>query len=86
MQGEVEDARETAGAGPEGSSGGGLVVAGPGEVEGEELPEVMPEDFPIPAGAVVDYVSEMGYNFSLTFVIDSGFGTTTGFSDEQLLA
>ncbi len=55
-------------------------------MEGEELPEVMLEDFPIPAGAVVDYVSEMGYNFNLTFVIDSGFGTTTGFSDEQLLA
>ena len=42
----------------------------------EELPEAMPEDFPIPAGAVVDYVSEMGYDFSLNFVIDSGFETT----------
>jgi hypothetical protein len=71
---------------PEGSPGGGLAVAGPGEVEGEELPEAMPEDFPIPAGAVVDYVSEMGYNSSLNFVIDSDFETTTGFYYEQLAA
>ena len=103
-QGEVEDARETAGAEPEvpateptaqeeevreaepeGSPGGGL-AAGPGEVEGEELPEAMPEDFPIPAGAVVDYASEMGYNFSLDFVIDSDFATTTDFYYEQLAA
>ena len=71
---------------PERSSGGGLAVAGPGEVEGEELPGVMPDDFPIPAGAVADYVSEMGYNFSLNFVIDSDFETTTGFYDERLAA
>ncbi len=71
---------------PEGSPGGALAVAGPGEVEGEELPEAMPEDFPIPAGAVVDYASEMGYNFSLNFVIDSDFETTTGFYYEQLAA
>ena len=77
---EVEEAE------PEESSGGGLAVAGPGEVEGEELPEVMPEDLPIPAGAVADHESEMGYNFSLTFVIDSDFETTTGFYDEQLAA
>jgi len=101
LQGEVEDARETSGAEateptaqgeevreaePEGSPGGGLAVAGPGEVEGKELPEAMPEDFPIPAGAVVDYVSEMGYNFSLNFVIDAGFETTADFYDEQLAA
>ena len=77
---EVEEAE------PEESSGGGLAVAGPGEVDGEELPEIMPEDFPIPAGAVADYVSEMGYNFSLTFVIDSDFETTVAFYDEQLVA
>ena len=71
---------------PEGSPGGGLPVAGPGEVEGEELPEAMPEDFPIPAGAVVDYASEMGYNFSLDFVIDSDFATTMDFYYEQLAA
>ena len=71
---------------PEGSSGGGLAVTGPSEVKGEELPEAMPEDFPIPAGAVVDYVSEMGYNFSLNFVIDSDFETTAGFYEEQLSA
>jgi hypothetical protein len=101
LQGEVEDARETSGAEateptaqgeevreaePEGSPGGGLAVAGPGEVEGEELPEATPEDFPIPAGAIVDYVSEMGYNFSLNFVIDAGFETTADFYDEQLAA
>jgi len=57
-----------------------------GEVEGKELPEAMPEDFPIPAGAVVDYVSETGYNSSLNFVIDSDFETTTGFYYEQLAA
>ena len=78
-----EEVRE---AEPEGSPGGGLAVAGPGEVEGEELAEAMPEDFPIPAGAVVDYVSEMGYNFSLNFVIDSDFETTAGFYEEQLSA
>jgi hypothetical protein len=76
-----EEVRE---ADPEASSGGGLAVAGPGEVEGEELLKAMPEDFPIPAGAVADYVSEMGYNFSLNFVIDSDFETTRGFYDEQL--
>jgi len=71
---------------PEEPSGGGLAVAGPGDVGGEELPEVMPDDFPIPAGAVADYVSEMGYNFSLNFVIDSDFETTRDFYDEQLVA
>jgi hypothetical protein len=78
-----EEVRE---AEPEGSPGGGLPVAGLGEVEGEELPEAMPEDFPIPAGAVVDYASEMGYHFSLNFVIDSDFATTTDFYYEQLAA
>lgn len=73
-------------AGPEGSSGGGLAVAGPGDVGGEELLGVMPDDFPIPAGAVADYVSEMEYNFSLNFVIDSDFVTTGAFYDEQLAA
>jgi len=86
LQGEVEDARETAEAEPEGSSGGGLAVAGPGEVSGEELPGVMPDDFPIPAGAVADYVSETEYSFSLNFIIDSGFDTTGAFYDEQLAA
>ena len=86
LQGEVEDARETAEAEPEGSSGGGLAVAGPGEVSGEELPGVMPDDFPIPAGAVADYVSETEYSFSLNFVIDSGFDTTGASYDEQLAA
>ena len=76
-----EEVRE---AEPEGSPGGGLAVAGPGDVSGEELPEAMPEDFPIPAGPVVDYVSEIGYNFSLNFLIDSGFETTAGFYNEQL--
>ena len=71
---------------PEESSGGGLAVAGPGEVSGEELPRVMPDDFPIPAGAVADYVSETEYSFSLNFVIDSGFDTTGAFYDEQLAA
>ncbi len=40
-----EEARE---ADPKEASGGGLAVAGPGEVEGEELPGAMPEDFPTP--------------------------------------
>ena len=71
---------------PEAASGGGLAMAGPGDVSGEELPEAMPEDFPILTDAVVDYVSEMGYNFSLNFVIDSDFETTAGFYDEQLSA
>jgi hypothetical protein len=71
---------------PEESSGGGLAVAGPGDVSGEELPEIMPDDFPLPAGAVTDYVSETDYNFSLNFVIDSEFDTTSAFYDEQLPA
>ncbi len=71
---------------PEESSGGGLAVAGPGDVSGEELPGVMPDDFPIPAGAVADYVSETEYSFSLNFVIDSDFDTTGAFYDEQLAA
>lgn len=93
LRGEVENARDVGNGGADdgadragrGGAGGGLAVAGPGDVSGEELPEAMPEDFPIPAGAV-DYVSEMGYNFSLNFVIESGFETTAGFCDEQLAA
>ncbi len=77
---EVQEAK------PEESSGGGLAVAGPGDVSGEELPGVMPDDFPIPAGAVADYVSETEYSFSLNFVIDSDFDTTGAFYDEQLAA
>ena len=69
---------------PEESSGGGLAVAGPGDVGGEDLPEIMPDDFPLPAGAIADYASETEYSFSLDFVIDSDFETTGGFYDEQL--
>lgn len=54
---------------PEESSGGGLAVADPSDVSGEELPEIMPDDFPLPAGAVADYANETDYNFSLDLVL-----------------
>ena len=71
---------------PEQSSGGSLAVAGSGDVTGEELPGIMPDDFPLPAGAVADYVSETDYNFALDFVIDTDFEAASAFYDGQLPA
>ena len=69
---------------PEQASGGSLAVAGPSDVTGEELPGIMPDDFPLPAGAVADYASETEYSFSLDLVIDSDFETVGAFYEERL--
>jgi hypothetical protein len=66
------------------SAGGSIEVAGPGDVSGESVPEIMPEDFPLPAGAVLEYTNEGDYNFSLDLVLDSDLGSITAFYEEQL--
>lgn len=69
-----------------GDSGGrgSIEVAGPGDVSGESIPEIMPEDFPLPAGAVLEYTNEGDYNFSLDLVLDSDLESITAFYEEQL--
>ena len=54
-----------------GSGGGDIAVAGDGDVSGKEVPDIMPNDFPLPSGAVLDYTNEGDYDFSLDFVLDS---------------
>lgn len=61
-----------------------IEVAGPGDVSGESVPEIMPEDFPLPAGAVLEYTNEGDYNFSLDLVLDSDLASITAFYEEQL--
>lgn len=80
---------ETEPASPEpqrGSGGGSLAVAGSGDVSGEPLPELMPDDFPLPVGAVVGYVYKDYWTFNLDFVLDSEFEQAAAFYDEQLAA
>ncbi len=68
------------------SGGGNLTAAGAGEVSGEAVPEIMPEDFPLPSGAVLEYTNEDFYSFSLQFVLDTDLQSTTSFYEEQLQA
>ncbi len=81
-----EEAADGTSSGSEGGSGGGgsIEVAGPGDVSGESVPGIMPEDFPLPAGAVLEYTNEGDYNFSLDFVLDSDQESITAFYEEQL--
>jgi len=67
-----------------GSGSGDIEVAGDGDVSGKEVPEIKPDDFPLPSGAVLDYTNEGDYNFSLDFVIDSDLQSLTAFYEEQL--
>lgn len=67
-----------------GSDAGGVEVAGPGDVSGEPVPGIKPEDLPLPAGAVIDYADEGDYNFTLDFVLDSDLASVVGFYEERL--
>ena len=67
-----------------GSGGANIQVAGEGDVSGKEVPEIMPEDFPLPSGAVLDYTNEGDYNFSLDFVLDSDLESLTTFYEDEL--
>lgn len=66
------------------SGGGSIEVAGDGDVSGSDVPDLMPEDFPLPSGAVLDYTNEGDYNFSLDFVLDSDLESLTTFYEKQL--
>jgi len=70
----------------EGSGGGEVADAGPGDVGGEPLPELMPKDFPLPAGASVRNVYEDDSSFSMTILLDSTFDEAVAFYEEQLPA
>lgn len=81
---EPESGDSSGGDSSESSGGGDIEVAGDGDVSGEEVPEIMPEDFPLPSGAVLDYTNEGDYNFSLDFVLDSDLESLTAFYEKQL--
>ena len=68
------------------SNAGSITVAGPGDTSGESAPEIMPEDFPLPSGAVLDYADEGEYNFNLDFLLDSDLTSISAFYEDQLKA
>lgn len=76
--------KKQASVGSGGGTGGTLAVAGADDVSGEPLPEVMPDDFALPAGAMSSYVYEDDTSFSLDFVLDSDHEQLASFFDEQL--
>lgn len=70
---------------PEEASGGGdIAVAGPGDVGGEAVPGIKPDDLPLPAGAVIEYSDEGDYNFTVELVLDSDLRSVTAFYEERL--
>ena len=81
---EQESADETNSASEESPDAGSIAVAGPGDTSGDSVPEIMPEDFPLPSGAVLEYTNEGDYNFSLDFLLDSDLASITAFYEEQL--
>lgn len=83
-----EDTEQTEETPQEESAGEGspLSVADPAEIGGEPVPEIMPEDFPLPEGATIEFTNEDAHTFSLEFVLDSDLGTLTEFYEEQLTA
>ena len=76
-----EEVQET---GPEESPGGALAVAGPADLRGEPAPGIMPEDFPLPADAILSTVSEDYYSFNLDFALDTDLQAVTSFYDQRL--
>lgn len=46
----------------------------------------MPEDFPLPSGATLDYTNEDDYNFNLDFVLDSDLQSLVSFYENELKA
>lgn len=81
-----DDDPTSSGASESGSGGEDIQVAGDGDVSGEEVPEIKPDDVPLPSSAVLDYTNEGDYNFSLDFVLDSDLESLTAFYEKQLEA
>jgi hypothetical protein len=55
-------------------------------VSGEPVPDIMPEDFPLPSGVTLDYTNEDDYNFNLDFVLDSDLQSLVSFYENELKA
>lgn len=83
---EQESADEADSVSEESPDAGSIAVAGSGDKSGDSVPEIMPEDFPLPSGAVLEYTNEGDYNFSLDFLLDSDLASITAFYEEQLQA
>lgn len=79
--GEAQAAEEESASG---DSGGTLTAVGPDQVEGEPLPEVIPDDFPLPSGASVRDVYQDEFSFSMTILLDSTYDETLAFFEEEL--
>lgn len=80
---ETQAETEDPASGPE-ESGGELQVVDPEELEGESVPDLLPDDFPLPSGGTVQNIYEDDSSVTMTILLDSTFDTAVAFYDEQL--